>query len=234
MSGNFYSLYNQGNLYLHLRQSNDSLMAENIRLRMALDSAVNIDTAQPAAITDTFYNQRYRYVPARVISNSVNQPDNYLTIDKGSAQGITKAQGVMSPTGILGVTRSIAPNFSSVLSVLHSEFRVSAEIAELGKIGTAAWNGQSPEYIELLDIPVHLKVTKGMHVVCSPYSSIFPQGAPIGTVAEVKVNPGAPYYQLKIKLSAGLADVRYAYIITDLYKGGLDSLGALKSATGPR
>ena len=39
--------------------------------------------------------QNYRLIPAKVVSNSIDDPNNLITLDKGSADGIHKDMGVV-------------------------------------------------------------------------------------------------------------------------------------------
>jgi len=51
-----------------------------------------------------------RRIPARVIDNSIRDRDNYITIDRGSADGIHNEMGVVCGTGIASVAASRIPN----------------------------------------------------------------------------------------------------------------------------
>ena len=46
---------------------------------------------------------QYEVVQAKVVSNTVNRPDNLITIDKGRADGIEVDMGVTSGNGVVGV-----------------------------------------------------------------------------------------------------------------------------------
>ena len=52
--------------------------------------------------------QNYRLIPAKVVANSLDKPDNLITIDKGSADGIHKDMGVISGTGVVGIVYLVA------------------------------------------------------------------------------------------------------------------------------
>src|ERR1700722_4547814 len=126
--------------YLSLKDVNDSLARENAHLRGLLKTSWYADTATKHKVTDTVYKQQYEYLVARVINNSVNQPNNYLTINKGSEQGITKGMGVICNKGIVGKVIYVSDHFALVQSLLHKDSQFSAMRADNKEIGSIQWN----------------------------------------------------------------------------------------------
>ena len=45
----------------------------------------------------------YKLIPAKVITNSIDKRDNFITLDKGSADGVRKDMGVACGNGVVGV-----------------------------------------------------------------------------------------------------------------------------------
>lgn len=218
-SGKMYALYDNVNYYFHLKQVNDSLMAENARLRAVQPFSKYIDTTKPVEVTDTIFKQKFVYLPGRVINNSISQRNNYLTLDIGSKHGVDKLMGVVTTAGVVGITTSnVSSNFTAVLSILHEEFSISAQIVEAGSIGDVTWDGKNPDIVQLSGIPIQTAVKKGQVVNTSPYSSIFPQGTTIGVIQDFEVKPGESDYTINVKLAADLRNVRQVYVIDNLMK----------------
>jgi rod shape-determining protein MreC len=217
-SGRMYSAYNYVNYYFSLKHANDSLLAENARLKAQLSSSKYIDTFKKQPINDTAYKQRFVYIPAYVVNNSVTFRNNYLTLAAGANQGITKAMGVVSTAGIVGITQNVSPNFTSAISVLHKNFTVSAEIKEISEKGSVVWDGADFSTVIMKDVPRHIHINVGQHVVISPYSQAFPQGTPIGTISRYEVKPGDAFYTIYVKLAADLRNVRQVYVVSNLMK----------------
>lgn len=111
VTGNIYSRINKLNQYLYLKESNDSLMAENARLRSKLSTAFYQDTASKHTVVDTINHQQYTYIGAKVINNSVNKANNYLTLNRGSLAGIEKDMGVISSAGLVGLVVNVFAAF---------------------------------------------------------------------------------------------------------------------------
>jgi rod shape-determining protein MreC len=213
--GTAYERVNELNSYLILRKTNDSLAAENARLKNLLKSSFYEDGLNEVTVNDSVLKQQYTYTVAKVINNSVHQKNNYLTIDKGSKHGIKKGMGVTSATGVIGIILNTSENFSTIRSFLHEETKISATVE--GNIGSLVWSdgNYDSRYALLKDIQSHLNIRKGARVITSEFS-LFPQGTNIGYVTETDskdVNNGLNF---KVKLDTDFAKLQYVYVVINL------------------
>ena len=182
VTGNINQGINDISEYFKLKKENEILANENAHFHNLSEKAF-LKTDRGIFVTnDTVYKQEYQYIAAKIISNSVNRRNNYLMLNKGSMDGITKDMAVISPLGVVGIVREVSKYFSSVLSVLHKDTKVSAKIKNSGYVGTVVWNGENYRYGNLKDIPSHVALSKGDTVITSGYSLIFPEGLMIGTI----------------------------------------------------
>ena len=155
---------------------------------------------------------------AKVINNSTNRRNNYLTLNKGSKQGVKPEMGVICSDGIVGIVKDVSEHYCSVISFLHKDSRFSARIKKNGYIGSMVWNGYDETHGTLNDIAKHVKVSKGDTIVTSSYSAIFPDGVFIGIVDEVTSTGGNNFQDITVKLSTPFGKLSYVYIISNLYK----------------
>lgn len=214
--------------YFHLKSTNESLLAENARLRQNQPNAKWADTMRQVQIIDTTFKQKFTYQPAQVINNSTNVKNNYITIDAGTNKGVNSHMGVVSTNGIIGITRFSSGNYATVLSVLHKDFQVSAQILENDELGSVVWEGGSPDVVTLKDIPVHIILKKGWHVIVSQNSDAFPKGIPIGTIISFQTNGSEATYNVKVRLAASIRNVQKVYVINNIL---LDEKKALETKT---
>ena len=142
VTGGLYTRANQLYGYLSLREVNDSLALDNARLRNRLRSSMYVDTFTKHNVTDTIYKQQYEYIEAKVINNSVNRSNNYLTINRGSRQGIAKGMGVICSLGLVGKVVYVSDHFSLVQSLLHKESQFSAMLVQNHEIGYIEWGDE--------------------------------------------------------------------------------------------
>lgn len=201
--------------YTNLRQVNSDLAAENLRLRTQLTQRqqTNSPTAPPLYKADSIFATRFKFTVGKVVESTTTFANNYLTIDKGTADGIRPGMGVISPTGIVGRVRLCNEHFSVITSILHSEFRVSASLVKASEIGTARWMGTDPTRMDLLDISRYKPVSKGDSVVTSDKNSNFPPGILIGRVRTIGVQANQTFHDLTIDLSTNFGSLSYVYVV---------------------
>lgn len=216
--GKMYEWKSKGTRYMTLSQVNDSLANENKHLREQLyTSKFHHDNSQEF-IHDSVYQQQFTYIPARVINNNITGYNNYLTLDRGSNSGIGRNMGVVSGKGIVGVVSKVTNNFSGVMSVLHSDIRISARIKDKRHFGTLVWDGRSPQHMRLDAIPKYALIEENDIVETSGYSGIFPEGIMIGKVSGVKVESGSNFQIIEVELFNDLSSIEYIYVVKDLLK----------------
>jgi rod shape-determining protein MreC len=209
-----YENINQFKSYLNLGAENDSLAAENARLKEQLKSAFYVDSAEEKTVKDTTLKQQYSYIVARVVNNSIHQKDNYITINRGKLHGITKGMGVISPSGVVGIVRNVSDHYSTIQSILHTDTRISASLAENNAFGSLVWGEDDfdPQLATLKDIPNHVIVKKGQRVITSGFS-LFPAGIPVGRVIKTGIKGGESFLDIKVKLAADFSTLQYVYIV---------------------
>ncbi len=204
--------------YFSLKKNNNTLSEENAKLHSkSIKNFINLNN-KIFYITDTLYRQKYQYISAKIISNSVNKRNNYITLNKGRDNGIKNGMAVISPNGIAGIVKDVSKHFSSVISVLHKQAKISAKIKKNGYTGTILWNGINYKIGTLKDIPTHVKLSTGDTVITSGYSSIFPEGILIGTIIDYKKEQGSNFYTIYLKFSEDYNKISYVYVINNLLK----------------
>ncbi|NCD70728.1 rod shape-determining protein MreC [Mucilaginibacter agri] len=213
VTGNIYGRVNKLNQYLALRESNDSLMAENARLRGKLPTAFYVDTAQKHTVTDSNYHQQYTYIAAKVINNSVNRSNNYITINRGTNEGITKDMGVISSGGLVGIVVNVSEHFATVRSFLHKDTKISAMVTDTKDIGSMIWSEDlGPHTGLLIDIPNHVKPHVGEPVVTSGFS-LWPPGIPIGKISKLNAKGGGFFLNMEVNLAVDFSRLEYVYVV---------------------
>jgi len=211
--------------YLSLNETNLALSRENAALRALLKSSSYDNNVVVNITRDSLQEPEYSYIEARVINNSINQKNNYLTVNRGSKHGIQKGMGVISSKGIVGIVLNVSPNFSTIQSLLHSDTRISASLAKSQAFGSLIWGPQAhdPQKALLRDIPNHVKVEKNEQVITSGFS-LFPPGIIIGTVLETGLSSGSSFLDISVRLNNDFSTLQYVYIVVDRYSGEKENL----------
>lgn len=159
--------------------------------------------------------QSYETIPAKVVSSSLNKLKNFITIDKGSADGVRKDMGVVCGTGVVGIVYLVSDHYSVLIPVLSSVSNISCTIRSRGYFGYLHWNGGSPEEAYIDDIPRHARFKLGDVIVTSGYSSVFPPGIVVGRIKHVYNSENGLSYRLKVTLSTDFGRLRDVCVIND-------------------
>jgi rod shape-determining protein MreC len=230
ITGKVYDSYSKAEDYFRLPSVNRELAAENARLRELLGINPGI-----IRIPDSLLQKgndehlRYAYISARIISNSVNQQQNYLTLDKGSDDGIRPDMGIISAGGVAGIITNVSPSYSTGLSLLNTRWNVSAKLAKNNYFGSLVWDGKNYREALLNEIPFHVDVALGDTIVTSGFSSFFPEGITLGTVESFAKPGGDSFYTIRVKLSVDFKSLSYVEVIENNKKAEIDAINKLNS-----
>lgn len=157
----------------------------------------------------------FRLIPAKVVDNSVNKPQNFVTIDKGSADGIRQDMGVACGNGVVGIVYLVSKHYSVVIPVLNTESNISCAIDGTGYFGYLHWKGGASDIAYLDDVPRHAHFRLHGKIVTSGYSSVFPPGVMVGEILHVFNSDDGLSYRLMIKLSTDFGNLRDVCVIDD-------------------
>lgn len=211
LTGFVYSRVDGAREYLSLKQVNQNLAEENMELRNRLDLlAGKVDTT--LVISKSLDAYRYFYVPSRVVHNSVYKQYNFITLDKGKKDGVFKDMGVISDQGLVGIVLESSKNFATVIPILNRDFRLSVKIKSNNYAGILQWEGDSPLYAMLSEIPFHVNITEGDTILSSGFSSIFPEGLEVGQIESFVLEKGN-FYDIRVRLSTDFQRLYHVNVI---------------------
>ncbi len=220
-TGRFNQVYKNFSGYIDLRKENTALAAENARLRSFLrigtggipDSLIRLET-----------DLTMRYISARIISNSVQRRNNYFMIDKGWRHGVKKDMGVVTPNGVVGVIIDVSENFSSGISVLHKDARVSGRIKKNDQLVNISWDGINYRLGSLGHIPAHVSLMPGDTILTSGNSQLYPEGIMIGTVDYVEDELDNLFKKGKIRFSIDYNQLTHVYVVENTFREEMKQL----------
>lgn len=215
VTGALYTQINGAKDYLNLKDVNDSLAKENARLRGQLKGSFYKDTSNKHEVTDTNYKQQYTFIEAKVINNSVNRRNNYITIDRGTLQGVTKGMGVICGYGLVGKVVFAGEHLSVVQSLLHKDSRFSAMLATGKELGYIEWSDDlNPRKGILKDVSNNAQPKLGEAVVTSEFS-LFPAGIPIGKVSNLHSRQGGYSLNMEVTLAVDFSKLQYVDVVVN-------------------
>ena len=225
-------VYQDAVAFTRLSEVNEQLTSDNIRLQQ--ENRALRDALRDARY-DTTYTHRcvlkqlqgYQLIPARVVGNKVQVGmDNYLVIDRGSADGVTAEMGVVSGGGVVGIIYLANVHHSLVIPVTHSKSSISCSVRGQDYFGYLQWDGSNTRTAYVADVPRYAKARKGQVIETSGFSSVFPPGIFVGRVNRVRNAPDGQSYRLDVVLGNDFAALRAVSVVATPYKAEVDSLKA--------
>lgn len=215
--------------YFYLRDINEDLQSRNAQLEMEVvnlknkvrDYATRLyadSVPAPEAVAD------YDFIMANVISNSISKPLNYITINKGTIDGIKPEMGVVDQNGVVGIVNVVGQHSARIISLLNPHLRLSCKVKGSDYFGSLVWDGNDPAEAILEEMPRHVKFKKGDTIVTSGYSSVFPEGIPVGTIEAQKKEYNDNFYSLRIRLFTDFGKLSTVRAIKNNLKDELKAL----------
>ena len=212
--------------YFNLKSQNDQLVQENNYLKSLLyntnDSTLKNLNFEPTKITYT--DTLYSVTTARVINNSYNKPNNYLTINKGTNQKIEPDMGVVNSLGLVGIVEKTSNNYATVQSILNIKSAINAKVKNSNHFGSLTWNAKNVGYAQLIDVPRLAHIRKGDTIVTGGRSDIFPENIPIGRIEKAYLDTETNNYTIDVRLFNDMTNLGNVYIINNLDKVEINAL----------
>lgn len=215
--GSAYERLNIFKRYLNLGDVNDSLALENAKLKTALLALQNVDSNQIVKVKDTLNQQQYTLFAAKVIKNSISLRNNYITINKGSADGIVKDMAIISPQkGVVGFVQEVSENLAIIRSLLNKNTAISVFVKKNNAFGSLVWGDGNFDYKKayVKEIPNHFKVNVGDTIITSGVGS-FPRGIEVGKITKTGISTGDSFMTLEIDLFNNFSTLQYVYVVKD-------------------
>lgn len=195
----------------HLTQRNLALEQKVVELSEKLTAVTKDSSYVKADVTQQL--SQFKQIPAKVVSNSLKDVNNLMTIDKGSVDGVRKDMGVVSGTGVVGIVYLVSSHYAVVIPLLNTKSNVSCKIENRDYFGFLNWHGGSTDQAFLDDIPRHARFKLHENIVTSGYSSVFPPGILVGKILHVYNSPDGVSYRLCVQLATDFATLRDVSVI---------------------
>lgn len=202
--------------YFRLKNQMVRLQNENANLRTQL---CELEKSY-FALADTFPNisldsNSISFIQSRIINVSKVDNNQYLTINKGSAHGISKQMGVISTTGVVGKTLYVSNNYSIVMSILHKSSYVNVKVGDKDWSGSLNWKGDKEGYSHINSISKYAEVNIGDSVYTNNYSTTFPENIMVGRVSNITLNNDEQFYDIEVKLNHDFNNLDAVYLLKD-------------------
>lgn len=160
-----------------VKAERDALAAENARLRVQVDEVEQL--RELLKVQEQF--PELTFISARVINPDPTNLQKFITLDKGSADGIEKGMAVVAPSFYIGQVTAVETYSARVTLLIDSTASVGAQLIETGAAGIVYGTWQQGGRAELRHVDRGTNPKDGEVVVTADASS---------TTRTAKVPPG--------------------------------------------
>lgn len=206
--------------FLNLDEENSELRKDKARL---LQEIINSNIAKSPSKIDTVNNQ-YTLLASKICSKTLNLRNNFITLCKGAGEGIEVGMGVINDKTVLGIVKDVSEHYASVLTLLHSQSRISVSLKHKEHHGYILWDTSDPLYVTAHGIRKYADISNGDTLVTSGYSIVFPENLDVGVIEDFRVESGGETFQIRVKLFDDFNTINDVYVIKSHLKNEFDSL----------
>jgi rod shape-determining protein MreC len=216
-------MYNSSNTvveFFKLKDANDVLAEENTNLKNELIGLQNkLKAVADSSNSNVWKNIRispvdeYSYISAKVIRNTTEKLQNYITIDKGKNDGIEPDMGVIGENGVVGIVKNVSPKFAVIIPVLNPKIQISSKFKKTNYTGPIVWDGKDYRYSYLQDVARHVKFNLGDTIITSGLTPNFPEGILVGTVYDFHIKESDAYFNIQVKLAVDFRTLTHVKVI---------------------
>ncbi len=146
---------------------------------------------------------------AGVIRRGLARWSNAIVIDKGESDGIKKDMTVITPRGLVGKILVANKDFSEVLLLDDSNFRVAVRFLGTRTEGIATGTGHG---VVIKYVPKDAEVIKDDWVITSGLDGIFPEGILVGYVSGIKEKE--LFKEVTLRTAQELRSLEFVAIVT--------------------
>ncbi len=228
ISGSVFTKINDVNEYLSLKEKNKELASENALLKEMLFNRKDTLITSKTLFRNDLNN--FNVVVGKVVRNSFNSRENYITINVGKALGIKTDMGVINDKGVVGIVEKTSKDFATIQSILNIKSKINAKIKNSDHFGSLVWDGKNVGFAQLIDVPRLASLRKGDSIVTGGNSDIFPENIPVGKIDKIFIDRKTNYYTINVRLFNDMTALGYIYIIENKMKKQKQDLETITTA----
>ncbi|WP_396138750.1 rod shape-determining protein MreC [Flavobacterium sp.] len=228
ITGSVYTQLNDVNEYFSLKEKNKELASENALLKELLFNKKDTLVTSKTLFRNDLNN--FNVVVGKVVKNSFNTRENYITINAGKTLAIKTDMGVINDKGVVGIVEKTSKDFATIQSVLNIKSKINAKIKNSDHFGSLVWDGKNVGFAQLIDVPRLASLRKGDSIVTGGNSDIFPENIPIGKIDKIFIDRKTNYYTINVRLFNDMTALGYVYVIENKKKKQKQELEAITTA----
>jgi rod shape-determining protein MreC len=189
-----------------LRELNLKLYSNVVKMRQATSEFDNM-----RRLADFKDKSNLAMFSANVVGKSNVEMRQYLTLDRGDADGVKRGMAVRTDAGLVGSIVGVSRDYSICEIIMNKNSKAAVKIERTGEGGIMSYDGGSTLNVEkiskLLDVQI------GDIVLTANISQKYPSDIPIGQITDLKEDKSSLFYIIKVKPFVNLSTIEQVFII---------------------
>jgi rod shape-determining protein MreC len=186
-------------------ETRDALRAENERLKeqsrlLAIRSmryeALARENGELRGLRDALPPVAEKWLAAEIVNIEINSLRQRVLINRGTANGVFKAQALLDDKGVIGQITHVGPWSAEAILITDPEHAIPVVIERTG-LRTIAVGAGDAQSLALPYLPGNADVKSGDLLLTSGLGGVFPAGYPVARVTEVHRDAVAPLAQVR-------------------------------------
>lgn len=174
-------------------------------------------------------NPQWETMTASVIGRDPSDQFYSFTIDKGTLDGVSYQDPVITADGLVGIVSEVGPVFAKVTTILDVRLNVACQDVRTQDVATISGDIEMAQQgkCKMSLIPRESGIAKGDIVQTAGTSGLYPQGIVVGRVSDVGFEPQGTMMYAVVESANDIKSIKDVVIITS-FKGQGSSLSGFE------
>jgi rod shape-determining protein mreC len=174
-------------------------------------------------------NPQWETMTASVIGRDPSDQFYSFTIDKGTLDGVSYQDPVITADGLVGIVSEVGPVFAKVTTILDVRLNVACQDVRTQDVATISGDIEMAQQgkCKMSLIPRESGIAKGDIVQTAGTSGLYPQGIVVGRVSDVGFEPQGTMMYAVVEPANDIKSIKDVVIITS-FKGQGSSLSSFE------
>lgn len=174
-------------------------------------------------------NPQWETMTASVIGRDPSDQFYSFTIDKGTLDGVSYQDPVITANGLVGIVSEVGPVFAKVTTILDVRLNVACQDVRTQDVATISGDIEMAQQgrCKMSLIPRESGIAKGDIVQTAGTSGLYPQGIVVGRVSDVGFEPQGTMMYAVVEPANDIKSIKDVVIITS-FKGQGSSLSGFE------
>ena len=174
-------------------------------------------------------NPQWETMTASVIGRDPSDQFYSFTIDKGTLDGVSYQDPVITADGLVGIVSEVGPVFAKVTTILDVRLNVACQDVRTQDVATISGDIEMAQQgrCKMSLIPRESGIAKGDIIQTAGTSGLYPQGIVVGRVSDVGFEPQGTMMYAVVEPANDIKSIKEVVIITS-FKGQGSSLSGFE------